>query len=192
MPPIPIDVDPQEALVHADRRLAFEVITAFRSPESNPVESVRVLERWDDQGTLLAEFSTPVPLPLGIAWTLKTVEYVTFHEPSRIDFALAQPNGILRLLEDRFTLEEVPEGAYFRYESRFGIGGWVLGWILGQLAVKPLMKSHMRAHTAYLKQTIEERARRSRKYPRPESDSSIEATGPSSETAHSRARQRRR
>lgn len=183
MPLLPIDVEPEDTFIRADRGLAFEVITAFRSPQSNPVESIRVLERWEDDNKLLAEFSTPVPLPFGVEWTLKTVEYVTFREPSQIDFTLAQPNGILRSLEDRFILDEVPEGTHFRYESRFGIGGWIFGWVIGQLAVKPLVKSHMRAHTAFLQQTIEERARRSRKYPRSRSNSSTGVNGLTSETA---------
>lgn len=165
---IPIDVEPEEALIRADRRLAFDVISAFRATP-NPIDSVRVLERWDDEDRLLAEFTSPVPLPLGMSTTLQTVEYVTFSEPDQIDFELARPNGILRLLQDRFTLDDVDGWTRFRYESRFGIGGWVFGWVLGQTVIKSMFKHHMRTHTAALQELIEERASRSRQYPAPDS-----------------------
>lgn len=165
---IPIDVETEEVLIRADRRLAFEVIAAFRIPQSNPVDSIEVLDRWDDQNRILAAFSSPVPLPFGKSTTLRTVEYVTFNEPDSIDFQLAEPNGLLRLLEDRFTLEDVDGWTRFRYESRFGIAGWVFGWTLGQLVFSGMFKRHMRSHVAELKEKIEARAERSGRYPRPD------------------------
>jgi hypothetical protein len=162
---IPIDVEPEEIFIRADHRLAFEVIAAFRSPNTNPVNTIRVLDRWDDENRLLAEFSSPVPLPFGMSSTLLTVEYVTFYEPSRIDFELAEPTGILCLLQERFSLEAVEGGTRFRYGSRFGIAGSVFGWALGQLVFKPMFKRHMRTHVAELKETIEARSSHSRRYP---------------------------
>jgi hypothetical protein len=162
---IPITVEPEEILIRADHRLAFEVIAAFRSPNTNPVNTIRVLNRWDEENRLLAEFSSPVPLPFGMSSTLRTVEYVTFYEPSRIDFELAEPTGLLCLLQDRFSFEAVEGGTRFRYESRFGVAGWVFGWILGQLVFKLMFKRHMRTHVAELRETIEARAIHSRRYP---------------------------
>ena len=173
---LPIDVSPEEVLIRADPRLAFEVVAAFRS-KSNPIDSVRVLERWDDENRLLAEFSSLAPLPFGMSTTLKTVEYVRFVEPDRIEFELAEPNGILRLLQDRFTLEDVDGWTRFRYESRFGIGGWVFGWLLGQLMIKSMFKHHMRSHLAALQETIEARAQRSRRYPVPGEEQPGESLG---------------
>ena len=153
-------------MIQADRRLAFEVIAAFRS-RSNPVDSIRVIDRWDDENCLLAEFSTPVPLPFGKPRTLKTVEYVTFHEPSRIEFELAEPNGILHILQDRFILEDADGWTRFRYESRFGLSGWMFGWLLGKLVISGMFRRHMRTHVTALKETIEARAVRSRRFPAP-------------------------
>lgn len=164
---LPIDVEPEEVLIRADHRLAFEVISAFRSPNSNPVDTIRVLDRWDNEDRILAEFTSPVQLPFGRSSELRTVEYVTFSEPSRIDFELAEPSGVLCLLQDRFRLEPVEGGTRFRYESRFGIAGWVFGWALGRFVFMPMFKRHMRTHVAELKETIEARASRSRRYPMP-------------------------
>jgi hypothetical protein len=165
---IPIDVEPEEVLIRADRRLSFEVVSAFRSPGANPVPSIRVLDRWDEENRLLAEFSSPVPLLFSITRTLKTVELVTFLEPARIEFELTEPSGILRLLQDSFILEDAEGWTRFRYESRFGIAGWVPGWALGKLVFESMFKQHMRRHLAELRETIEARAMRSRQYPLPQ------------------------
>ena len=73
--------------------------------------------------------------------------------------------GPLPLLRDRFTLEAQGNCTLYRYESTFGVRGWVLGWVLGVLYVKPMMKRFMRRHLIELKETIEARAKRSRVYP---------------------------
>lgn len=167
---IPIDVQPEEILIQADRCLSFEVVAAFRSPDVNPVPTIRVLEHRSPGHQLVAEFSTPVSLPFDMSRTLKTVELVTFLEPGRIEFELVEPSGILRLLEDRFILDDIDGWTRFRYESRFGIGGWIFGWILGKLVFEAMFKQHMRTHLEDLRETIEARARRSRRYPQPKSD----------------------
>jgi hypothetical protein len=157
---------PVEILIDADHRLAFEVITAFRSARSNPVRSVRVLERWDEQGRLLAEFDTPMRFPFGLKWTVTTTEFVEFDDPWRVDFSLAEPTGLLVHLEDRFLLDKHEDQTLLRYESVFGLRGGILGWAFGHLVVKRLIKRHMREHLESLKSIIEARARRSHAYPR--------------------------
>ncbi len=169
MPVIPIDVPAESVLIRADRCLSFEVVSAFRSPTAN-LESIRVLDRWDDENRILAEFSSPVPLLFNRVWTLKTIEAVTFIDPERLEFELSEPTGILSLLEDRFVLEDVDGWTRFRYESRFGISGWIFGWVIGKLLFERMFKQHMRTHLDELKETIEARASRSRTYPMPESD----------------------
>lgn len=178
MPVIPIDVPPEEILIQADRRLSYEVVTAFRSPNAKPNPSIRVLERRDSTNQVVAEFSTPVWLPFGKSRVLKTVELVTFLEPGRVEFELVEPNGLLRLLEDRFVLDDIDGWTRFRYESRFGIGGWIFGWILGKLVFEAMFRKHMRQHLEELREMIEARARRSRKYPQPEDRQSADAPAP--------------
>jgi hypothetical protein len=168
-----IDIEPEVVMIRADRRLSFEVVSAFRSRRSNPIRSIRVLEREDDNNRVLAEFSSPVHLPFGKTLTLKTVESVTFFEPEGIEFVLPEPNWTFSVLEDRFTLEDVDGWTRFRYESRFGVPGWILGWVIGKLVIQRMIKQHMREHLAELRETIEARAKRSRQYPLP-SDSPAE------------------
>ena len=168
MPVIPIDVPSETVLIRADRRLSFEVVTAFRSPRSNPIRSIRVLERDDDNNRVLAEFSSPVHFPFGKTLTLRTVESVTFFEPERIEFALPKPSWTFSVLEDRFTLENVEGWTQLRYESRFALPGWIFGWVVGKLVVQRMIKQHMREHLAELRGKIEARAKRSRVYPFPE------------------------
>ena len=162
MSPIPIRLPTVEVHMHADRRLAFQVITAFDAPSETDGPSTRVLSREDNR--LLVEFKTPVKGLLGGHKVYRTVECVTLHEPDRID-----PEGVegpLPLLHDRFTLDQEQGCTLFRYESEFGVRGWVLGWIIGMLYVKPKMKRFIREHVEEMKQTIEARAERSKKFPR--------------------------
>ncbi|TVR68878.1 MAG: SRPBCC family protein [Sphaerobacteraceae bacterium] len=164
MPVISIAVPSESVLIRADRRLSFELLSAFRSLRSNPVRSIRVLERDDDNNRVLAEFSSPVHLPFGKTLTLRTIESVKFFEPERIEFVLPKPSWTFAVLEDRFTLEDVEGWTRLRYESRFALPGWIFGWVVGKLVVQRMVKQHMREHLAELREKIETRAKRSRVY----------------------------
>ena len=161
MPSIPIRLPPVEVHIHADRRLAFQVITAFDVPANGDGPSSRVLSREGDG--LLVEFNSPIRGLLGGRKVYRTVEWVTLHEPERIDFKGVK--GPLSHLRDRFILE--PEGGCtrFRYESKIGVRGRVIGWIIGMLYVRPKLGRFMREHTAEMKEAIEARAERSRMFP---------------------------
>ena len=159
--PIPITVEPQEVHVHADRRLSFQVLTAFGASAQESGASTKVLA--EEKGRRLVEFHTPVRGLLGRRKVHRTVEWVALHEPERIDFEGVE--GPLPLLRDRFTLEAQGNCTLFRYESTFGVRGWVLGWVLGVLYVRPMMKRFMSRHLEEFKETIEARAKRSRVYP---------------------------
>ena len=161
MSSIPIRLPPVEVHVHADRRLAFQVITAFDIPAKGDGPSSRVLSREEDR--LLVEFNSPIRGLLGGRKVYRTVERVTLHEPERIDFEGVK--GPLSLLSDRFTLEQEGGCTRFRYESKFGVRGWVIGWLIGMLYVRPKLGRFMREHTAEMKETIEARAERSRMFP---------------------------
>lgn len=157
---IPIRMAPVELHIHADRRLAFQVLSAFGASQPGGGSS-RVLR--DEGGRKLVEFHTPIAVGSARTTLLRTVEWVTLHEPEAIDFEKVE--GPLHLLRDRFILDEVDRCTRFRYESTFGVKGGLLGWLVGQLRVKPVLGAFMRRHAQELKQTIEERARRSRLFP---------------------------
>ena len=161
MSPINIRIPAMDVHIHANRRLAFEVITAFGASADGDGPSTKVLSRSEDG--LLVEFLTPVRGLLGGHKVYRTVERVTLHEPEAIDFQGVE--GPLPYLHARFTLEENGGCARLRYESEFGVRGWVGGWLVGMLYVRPKMKRFIQEHLEEMKETIEARAQRSRKYP---------------------------
>ena len=160
---IPIRMPTLEIEVHADRRLVFQVCTAWgvAGLDGKPVS--KVLKEEDD-GRLLIEFHTPVKGLLGRTKVTRTVERVAIREPEQIDFQGVE--GPLPRLQDRFTLEEWEACTRFKYDSTFALHGSVLGWTVGMLYVRRLMKRFMREHIEEQKKlVVEERARRSRLYP---------------------------
>ncbi len=160
---IPIRMPTVEIEVHADRRLVFQVCTAWGAagPDGKPVSKVL---REEDDGRLLIEFHTPVKGLLGRTKVNRTVEWVTLREPEQVDFQGVE--GPLPRLQDRFTLEEWEACTRFKYDSTFALHGSVLGWTVGMLYVRPILKRFMRDHSEEWKKiVIEERARRSKLYP---------------------------
>ncbi len=167
----PIVLPPAEIHVHSDRRLAFQVLTAFGSGDSETgIPRPKVLEDRGDRK--LVAFHTPIKL-LGRSIVFPTNEWVTLNEPEQIDFRLVPGTGPitggLKLLEDRFTLEDRKGCTLLRYESTFGIRWSWPGWILGKLLFAPVLRSFMQEHLDEVKITIEDRAKRSRVFPQVES-----------------------
>lgn len=156
-----IRMKPAEAHIHADRRLAFEVLTAFGASSSAEKANPRVLSK--ENGRLLVEFHSHYKSLLGGEKTVKTVEWVTLSPPERIDFEGVR--GPLAFLRDRFSFTEEGNCTRLRYESEFGLRWWLLGWLISTLLVKPILRRFMRNHMREMKATIEERAKRSRVYP---------------------------
>ncbi len=157
---IPIRLKRVELHIHADRRLAFQVLTAFGARQEDGGSS-RVLK--EEGEWKLVEFHSVIPTRAGRTTTYRTVERVTLHEPDEILFEGVE--GPLDLLKDRFLLTDVAGCTLFRYESTFGIRGGLAGWFRGQLLVRPVLRRFMREHSLKLKKTIEDRAKRSRLYP---------------------------
>ena len=158
---IHIQMPPVDIHIHADRRLAFQVITAFGASTQVSGASSRVIEREDNR--LLVEFRTPIRGLFGRRKVYRTVEWVTLNEPESVEFEGVE--GPLPYLHDCFTLEDEMGCTRFRYESEFGAWGWWAGWLLGMLYVRPRLRRFMREHVEQMKQTIEERARKSRMFP---------------------------
>ena len=158
---IPVRLPPMEVHIHADRRLAFQVITAFGASAAGDGASSRVLSR--EEGRLLVEFHTPAPGLLGGRKVYRTVEWVTPHEPERVEFETVQ--GPMSMMRDGFILQAQGGCTRLRYESEFGIRGGVVGWLISRLYVRPRLQRLMREHLQELKETIETRARRSKAFP---------------------------
>lgn len=163
----PITVEPAEIHIHADRRLVFQVVTAFGAAMSEGrAPGPQVLQ--DEGDRKLVAFSTPVKV-LGMVKIFPTNEWVKMTEPEQVQFDLVPGQGPitggLKLLSDRFTFEDREGCTLMRYHSKFAIRWSWPGWILGKLLFAPLIKSHMRHHLAELKEMAEERAGRSRAFP---------------------------
>lgn len=157
----PIQLRAAESHIHADRRLAFEVLTAFGAAGQPSGAKSTVLERQGDR--LLVEFHTLVQGPLGRRKVFRTVERVTLRPPDAVEFEGVE--GPLRRLRDRLVLVEEGGCTRLRYESEIGLGWGPIGWLVGRLVVQPVMQRFMRAHLVEMKETIEARARKSRMYP---------------------------
>ncbi len=157
---IAVRLAPVEVHVHADRRLAFQVLTAFGARQDDGSSS-RVLR--DEGDRKLVEFHSLIPTPRDSRKVYRTVEWVTLREPEEILFEGVE--GPLDLLRDRFVLGDIGGCTLFRYESTFGLQGGLAGWVRSRFFVRPVLARFMRAHTRKLKDTIEARARQSRLYP---------------------------
>ncbi len=158
---IPISIKPIQVHIHADRRLVFQVLTAFGAATQGDGASSRVLSREADR--LLVEFHTPVPTVFGRVKEYRTVEYVTFHEPELVEFDTVE--GPLSMMHERFTLQDASGCTLLRYDGQFGIPGWLAGWMVGMMYVRPLLHRFMRCHMMDMKEAMETRARRSRAFP---------------------------
>ena len=158
---IPIRVPTAEIHVQADRRLAFQVLTAWGATRPDGRPTSRVLEKND--GRVLCEFYTPVRAPFGLKWLQRTVEWVAVREPERIEFeAIKAPLPVLRCL---WTLDEWGDCCVFKYDATIALHGSLLGWLFGVLFIRPMFHSLMQEHLIEMKATIEARASRSRVYP---------------------------
>ena len=157
---IPVSARQVSIHIHADRRLAFQVLTAFGAGGQGQAGS-KVLQREDDR--LLVEFHTPGISLTGRRRVYRTVEWVTFREPEVINFEGVE--GPLAMLRDQFDLQEEGGCTRLTYTSEFGLPGWVIGWALGRLVVRRMLHRTMVEHMEELRVTIEERAKRSRVFP---------------------------
>ena len=128
---LPIRLTPVERHIHADRRLAFQVLTAFGVRQEDGSSSM-VLKAEGDRK--LVEFHSVIPTfrhgQKRGQKMYRTVEWVTLLEPEEIRFEGVE--GPVDLLQDRFVLQNLDGCTLFRYESTIGIKGGLAGWLKGQ------------------------------------------------------------
>lgn len=158
---IPIRLKPFSVHVNADRRLAFQVLTAFGAAAAESGAASRVVSRDGDR--LLVEFYTPGRGLLGRARVFRTLERVSPREPDLIEFEGVE--GPLSLLRERLVLEDDDGCTILRHHGEFGLRGWLLGWIVGALVIRPVLARLLRAHGDEMRRAIEDRASRSRVFP---------------------------
>lgn len=174
---ISIDLPDQSVHIHAQRELAFEVITSFGVGGMGGSDGPSNVVLKEDGRRMLVEFHTPLKFgPISTTW--KSTEWVTPEKPVSIDFELVPAGGIinggLRELKDRLTLEKRGNCTLLTYKSRFGIRWSVGGWLFGKVLIGPIIKKHMIEHLGEVREMIENRAKRSRLYPQLDCDEADE------------------
>lgn len=162
----PITLEARSVHIRADRRLVFQVLTAYGQSGLDGY-STRILEDHGDRK--LVEFHTPLRVR-NSTHVARTVEWVQLTEPERIDFWLAEGYGErsifeLSLLEDAFVLEARGGCTEMTYESRLAVKAPVIGWLLARLVIVRVMSRHMVEHLDDVKGLCEARAERSRVWP---------------------------
>ena len=162
----PIILEPRTIHIRADRRLVFQVLTAYGNMGLDGYSS-KVMEDHGDRK--LVEFHTPLKIR-NKTHVVRSVEWVHLTEPERIDFWLAEGYEdksifALSLLEDAFALADRDGCTEMTYESRFAVKTPVIGWLLARLMMVPVMHRHMVDHIEDIKGLCEARAERSRVWP---------------------------
>ena len=147
--------------IHADRRSVFEMLMSFGDDAPGFEDLTRVLSKQRDR--VLVETRTQKCGVVGGCNIYRTVEWVSGHEPDRVDFDTVE--GPLTMMQDHITLEEQGGCTLLRYERECGLWGWLAGWAMMVPYVRPVKQRFIRAHLDELKETIEARAKRSRVYP---------------------------
>ncbi len=155
-----IRVPTAEVHVHADRRLAFQLLTSWGVTGPGGALRSKVLEKTDDR--VLCEFYTPIKA-MGLKWVQKTVEWVTTEEPQLIEFeAIKAP---LPVLLCKWSLDEWGGCTKFKYDATIALHGSIFGWVFGMLFIRPMFHRMMKEHLNELRETIEARSARSRVFP---------------------------
>lgn len=146
-----------EVFVRAAPEISFQVVAS----------AGRVIERYPD-GERLVEFEATVD-----GKRIVTKELVRGHEPDRIDYRWVE--GPLPAVEETIFVARADGGATLSYEGRFAVDA---PWPLRPLARRLVAKKFARAvheHLLEAKEIAEQRASRSRVYPRKDHDESSKA-----------------
>ena len=174
----PMELEPRSVHIRADRRLVFQVLTAYGGSEQSGLDgySTRVIEDHGDRK--LVEFHTPLRVR-NRTDVARTVEWVQLTEPERIDFWLAEGYEeksifALSLLEDAFVLDDRDGCTEMTYESRLAVKAPVVGWLLARWVIVPVMSRHMVEHLEDIRGLCEDRAERSRVWPQVECECDLD------------------
>ena len=162
----PIELEPRSVHIRADRRLVYQVLTAYGNMGLEGYGS-KVMEDHGDRK--LVEFRTLLRVRNSVH-VARSVEWVQLTPPERIEFWLAEGYEeksifALSLLEDAFVLDARGGCTEMRYESRLAVKAPVIGWLLARLMIGPVMRRHMVDHLEDIKGLCEARAERSRVFP---------------------------
>ena len=143
-----------EEQIQAEQHRVWQYITTFGTEDNGSETSSRILS--NDNGKMLVEFKTPVPLLFGMKKVFRTVEQLTLHEPELVEFE--EIEGPFASRREHISLQQRGTGTKILYEADFAVGGWLAGWLLGILLIRPALKKAVRQHLAEIKHAIEVQA----------------------------------
>ena len=154
--PRPIELNPHSVVIDAPRELVFQMLTAFRRGRIQGEESETSKLLSEDGNTKTVEFTTKAG-----PFTYTTVEEVTVYPPDRIVFK--HLDGPLHFSEEKFTLEETPDGCTLLTHSGSFIWNCFpfFGWFGGMIYTRPMFHRVIKRHLAAVKKAAEARAARS-------------------------------
>ena len=163
----PITLEPRSVHIQADRRLVYQVLTAFGNMGLDGYAS-EVMEDHGDRK--LVEFHTPLKIRKK-THVVRSVEWVQLTEPDKdrllargrlrrqVDFCAESVGGCLRFGRPRrMHRDDVREPVRSQEHPS-------IGWILARLMIAPVMRRHMVDHLEDIRGLCEARAERSRVFP---------------------------
>lgn len=158
----PVVLGPISCDIAAPAALVYEMLAAIGQGPSGNGERSEVVQRDGDE--LVCDFWTQVSLPGGIDRLVRTRERVTLRPPDRVEYE--HLDGPVRGLIESITVTPVEGGAtrmtYLgSYEPRS-----LLDAVRARLLVRPAMRRILGQHFDDVRRRAEERAARSRVFPR--------------------------
>ncbi len=152
---------PVQMEIGAPAALVRQMLAAIGQGVQRPGERAVVLERDGDR--LVADFWTPVRLPLGRRRIVRTREAVSLASPDRVEYE--HLDGPLRGLREAIAVHPVGAGrCRIVYEGAYPPRGWLDRTLYGVVARRSLERA-VRAHLEDLRPRAEARAARSRVFP---------------------------
>ncbi|MEW5990460.1 MAG: SRPBCC family protein [Chloroflexota bacterium] len=154
---------PISAEVDAPAALTFQMLAAIGQGAPQPGEEARVLSR--DGDSLVCEFVTSVPLPLGWTRQVRTTEAVRIVPPDRIEFE--HLDGPVRGLRETIVVEPIgSRRSRIVYRGTYPASGGIAGHAV-RLLSRGAIKRAVEQHLDDLRGRAEQRAARSRLFASP-------------------------
>jgi hypothetical protein len=143
----------RRVIVHAPRKVVFEVVAADGRVVERRSETELVVER-----TIALRRRARAALRRRAA---ETLQLVTLHAPERIEYRSLE--GPVHRIEQSVTLSEPAPGATrMTYRGHFWTRGGPLGWVLGRARAKRSIDRAVTAHLQHHKGIAERQAARAR------------------------------
>lgn len=158
----PINVGPLSRAIAAPPELVYQMLSAIGQGSQRNGERSQVLERNGDE--LICDFWTPLRLPGGAEHVVRTRERVTLRPPDQLTYE--HLDGPVRGLRESITVTAGPEGGCAITYAGTYVPRSRLDELRVRLLAVPAIKHVIAAHFDDFRRRAEDRAQRSRVFPR--------------------------